>query len=85
MVDPSAERTMQLSRGGLYLINNKTYLVFYAMEMKIHQHFTATSAPRIEIYHNRVHLIDEDVYTVLLDHCGSRMRGDGEDLVAYDL
>jgi len=47
MVDPSADWTMQLSRGGLYLINNKTYLVFYAMEMKIRQHLTATMAPTI--------------------------------------
>ena len=65
MVDPSADWTMQLSRGGLYLINNKTYLVFYAMEMKIHQHLTATSAPRVQIYHDRVHLIVLFYWTIV--------------------
>ena len=31
------------------------------MEIKIHQHLMATSAPRVQIYHDRVHLIEEDV------------------------
>ncbi len=45
--DASTDWTTQISRGGLYFINNRTYLFFYAMEMRIRRHLTTTSAPTI--------------------------------------
>ncbi len=43
--DASSEWTTAISRGGLYRVNNRTYLFFYAMEMKIRQYLTVASAP----------------------------------------
>ena len=46
-VDASADWTKAISRGGIKLVNNKTYHFFHAVEMNVRQHFTKTSAPNL--------------------------------------
>ena len=45
--DSSADWTNQITRGGLKLVNNKTYQFFHAIEVKVRQHFNMTSAPTL--------------------------------------
>ena len=44
-VDASADWTKAISRGGIKLVNNKTYHFFHAVEMNVRRHFSKTSAP----------------------------------------
>ena len=46
-VDASADWTKAISRGGIKLVNNKTYHIFHAVEMNVRQHFSQTSAPTL--------------------------------------
>ena len=45
--DFSADWTKEVSRGGLKLVNNKSYQFFYAVEMVIRRHLTRAAAPTI--------------------------------------
>ena len=46
-VDASADWTKAISRGGIKLVNNKTYHFFHAVEMNVRRHFSKTSAPTL--------------------------------------
>ena len=46
-VDASADWTKAISRGGIKLVNNKTYPFFHAVEMNVRRHFSKTSAPTL--------------------------------------
>ena len=69
-VDASADWTKAISRGGVKLVNNKTYHFFHAVEMNIRRHFSKTSAPTLSAG-SKATLVeniatDEDV--LLLEH-----------------
>ena len=44
-VDPSADWTTAISRGGIKLVNNKTYHFFHAVEMNVRRHFSRAASP----------------------------------------
>ena len=45
--DNSADWTKAISRGGIKLVNNKTYHFFHAVEMRVRRHFSKASAPTL--------------------------------------
>ena len=44
-VDPSAEWSTAISRGGIKLVNNKTSHFFHAVEMNVRRHFSRAASP----------------------------------------